>query len=37
MSDGALRTVDTDFDVVAQAIQAVHQLAFGEVGELAAQ
>jgi len=29
--------LDLDLDVVAEPVQAVHQLAFGEVGEVAAQ
>ena len=29
--------LDPDFDVVAEPVQAVHQLSFGQIGEVAAQ
>ncbi len=37
MPDGRMRGVNPDFNVVAQPVQAVHQLALGKVGKPAAQ
>ena len=37
MPHGELRWLDPDLDVVAQPIQAVHQLSFRQVGEVAFQ
>src|SRR5574337_168867 len=37
MADRFRGWLDLDFDVVSQAVQALHQLAFGQIGEVAAQ